>query len=124
MGDPLIRSPKNITDINECAFKIGVEDNPEKSIQKILDSKSSGYRSKEDTVNSVRPVFEDLNAMKAYRDGIILLTLERGDVDSNFRNKYCYKCNLQKGCDVPDKIERNTRKTTFERPGLMYACEE
>lgn len=124
MGDPMIRSPKNITNMNECAFKIGIDGNDEKSIQEILDSSSPGYRSKEQTPNSVRPIFEDLGAMKAYRNGIILSRLESGDVDRNFRNKYCYKCNLQKSCYVPDKIEKNTRKTTFERPGLMYACEE
>lgn len=113
MGDPLIREPKNITDMNECAFKIGVEGNTEKSIQKILDSKPSGYRSKEETVGSIRLLFENMEALNALGKGYAISLIRSSNViegKTNFicssRQDYCIGCGFNKPeyCDIPAQL--------------------
>jgi len=111
----MVRGPKNITNMNECAFRIGVVGNDEKSIQEILDSAPPGYSSKEQTANSVRPIFEDLNAMRAYRNGCIISGIKERpktqgqlEVICSSRKLYCIGCgfNKEKGCDVPVELYR------------------
>jgi len=106
----MIRNPKNITNKNECAFGIGVEGNPEKSIQEMLDSKPSGYRSKEEIPNSVSPIFEDLTAMNAFGKGYAISqfgketkTKEETKLTCSSLQEYCIGCGFNKdeGCGIP-----------------------